>query len=68
MFLILKRNPNAPTGWETVTVSDAETPEEAAKEGFPGVDCELAVVDWPAPTFSVSAKPTVTAIEPEGEE
>lgn len=67
-YLILKKNPNAPTGWEPVTFSDAEEPQDAAKEGFGGTDCELAVIDWPVPTYSVAAKPTVKAIEPASEE
>jgi len=65
MFLVMKANPSTPTGWEPVTLSGAETAEEAAKEGYQGSTDQLAVLEWNPSNFRVETKVEITSTETE---
>lgn len=60
MFLVLCRDQQAPTGWKPITLTAAETPEQAAREGNPGHTCEIAVVEWNPTLYTVAVEPTIT--------
>ena len=59
MFLVLKEDPAAPTGWTPVALTATETAEQAAAETNPGGNCTLAVLEWTPATYNVESVPTV---------
>lgn len=62
MFLVLAQDPAAPTGWKPVTLTAAETPEQAAAEGNTGSPCQIAVVPWEPQYFTAETRVEISSI------
>lgn len=63
MYLVLRKDDQAPAGWTPIVLTAAETPETAAAEGNPGHDSELAVVEWDPTIFQLRTEPVIEMIE-----